>query len=229
MIESSARPHRVLLPSDAPRFEGCDVAGGTSKVEEAGARSLWDWFTVDGGRPVMALIRAGNGETSPTSTLAATRGILRTLAPSMASLSDLMTAANASLCGQARPGFGHDVAVALLSVQGSSVAWSSAGDSKAGILRRAGTLDEMGTSGPPLGILPGFGYKEADFELGVGDQIVALSRPHVGLFRGAADMVVELGTKSGGEVVQEVHRALGMAADIPPEETSVIFVRKHTA
>jgi len=205
------------------------VAGGTSRVEEGDARSLWDWFPLTGGTPVIALLRAGNGETSPVSTLSATRALLHALASQVEDLPALLTATNAALCSQARPGFAHDVAVALLSVEDGTVSWASAGDSRGGILRRAGTLDELPTSGPPLGILPGFGYKGHEFELGVGDQIVALSRPHVGLFRGAADMVVELGTKSGGEVVQAVHRALGMASDIPPEETSVIFVRKHTA
>ena len=218
---------RQLLPRNAPRIEGYDIAAGTTTEDGGRGHTVWDWIPLAGGRPAIFTYNVQGVGFPASHDLVAVRAVLRSLAVALAELPDILRSANAALshaavgtggrfveCGAALPGPGH-------------IEWSAAGRVPAGVIRRDGTFVELGSDGPPLGMMEGFRYGAQRISMGPGDVFVALTEASGGIFRGAADLVAQVHGKTAGEVVSTLHRAVRKAYGDTARETTVLLIRKH--
>lgn len=219
---------RGLLPREAPRIEGFDIAAGTILAEDGPGKTLWDHFQLrDGRRGLVSLSVLGEG-LPPAYCLAVTRSLLRELAREMEDLSGLLVRVNSALASSAVvEGVAQFVEVGIVVPSGSRVEWAGAGRCPGAMIRRNGVFQEFTSNGPPLGMLEGFLYRAQPLELGAGDAVLVLSEASQGVFRGAADLVASLQGKPVGDVVSMLQKALRKALQDTPPEASVLFIRKQ--
>lgn len=217
---------RAMLPRNAPRVPGYDIAAGTTVEERGLGSSLWDAFPLDDGRWTLAVMDVRGPGQPPALLLAMARAALRAAAPGMRDLAAILARTNGALAPVLGSGQ-QFVECALVAPGEAGVDWAAAGRLPAGVLGRAGTLESLVSHGPPLGMLDGFRYGTQQAAMGVGDALLVLSSGSTGLFRGAADLVVEVQERTAGEVVATVHRGLRAAGENGSNEVSVLFLRRH--
>lgn len=218
---------RRLLPRNAPRVTGYDVAAGTTTEDDGRGHTVWDWISLPGGRPAILAYNVQGSGLPPSHELVAVRAVMRSLAADHADVTEILPRANAAL-SQASVSNGERFVECGVAVPGPDwVEWSSAGRVAAGVIRRNGTFDELGSHGPPLGLMKGFRYGSRRILMGPGDVLVALTEASRGLFRGAADLVAQVQGRTAGEVVSTLHRAVRKAQEGRPRETTVMLIRKH--
>lgn len=223
----SRHVQRQLLPRSAPRIEGYDIAAGTT-VEDAGrGHTVWDWMHLGDGRPAIFTYNV-QGEGLPAShDLMAVRTALRALVVEFSDLRELLFRANAAL-SEAAVGGGARFTECGAAIPGpEGVEWSAAGRVPAGVIRRDGTFTELGSEGPPLGMMEAFRYGTREVSMGPGDVLIALTEAPGGMFRGAADLVAQVHGKTAGEIVSTVHRAVRKAYGDHVRETTALLIRKH--
>ncbi|MFP3947214.1 MAG: PP2C family protein-serine/threonine phosphatase [Longimicrobiales bacterium] len=226
MREGSRLLQRGLLPRNAPKVAGYDIAAGTSLEDDGDGRTAWDAIHLEGGdTALVSLLVRGDGF-PPAHFLAVARALLRQVARSGATARNLLERANEGMADAAVEGMSQSVECGLLVPTDRTVIWSGAGRTPAAVLRHDGNYMELGSHGPPLGMMGGFRYGIQRIEMQQGDVALVLSEASKGLFRGAADLVATLEGKPVREVVETIHRALRKArgGDVP--ETSVLFARK---
>jgi len=225
--EISRRIQRGLLPSEAPRIPGYDIAAGTSLVDGGAGRTVWDFFRLsDGRRGLINLSVQGDG-LPPGHYLAVARSLLRELGQYHSDLRQFLARVNAGLAASAVEGVDQFVEAGALLPSEAGVEWAGAGRCAGAVIQRNGVFQEFASHGPPLGMMDGFTYGTETVELGSGDAVLVLSVVSQGLFRGAADLVASLQGKPAGEVVSTLHRALAKAQPDGHVEVSVLFVRRQ--
>lgn len=220
---------RGMVPSVAPRLEGFDVAAGTTLEDAGRGNTTWDHVQMKDGT-VAILVLDVRAEGFPPAYVAGTaRAALRTAAASAGDVAELLRLANGALADMHVEGVDQFVECGVLIPRDGSVEWASAGRVPAGILGREGTFQQLGSHGPPLGMMDGFSYGSETVEVGAGDTALVLSGGSTGLFRGAADLVAQVHGKPAGEVVGTVHKAIRKAqeAEGTTEEISVVYLRRH--
>lgn len=218
---------RRLLPRNAPTVAGYDVAAGTTTEDDGLGHTVWDWVPLSDGRPAILAYNVQGPGLPASHDLVAVRAVIRALAADHGVLTEILPRANAAL-SQASVAEGERFVECGVVVPGpDGVEWSSAGRVPAGVIRRNGTFDELGSHGPPLGLMEGFRYGSRTLPMGPGDVLVALTDASTGLFRGAADLVAQVQGRTAGKVVSTIHRAVRKAQGDRPRETTVLLVRKH--
>lgn len=218
---------RQLLPRNAPRVEGYDVAAGTTTEDGGSGHTVWDWIHLSGEAPAILAYNVQGPGLPASHDLVSVRAVMRALAADHGEVTEILPRANAAL-SRASVVAGERFVECGVTVPGpDGVEWSSAGRVPAGVIRRDGTFDELGSHGPPLGLMEGFRYGSRHVPMGPGDILVALTEASAGMFRGAADLVAQVKGKTAGEVVETVHRAVRKAQGEEPRETTVILIRKH--
>ena len=216
-----------LLPANAPRVEGFDVAAGTTTEETGRGGSVWDWMEFGDGRTALLAFDVRQDGFPPAHHLGVARAVLRGLADANATLPQLLARANNALSAAAIAGLDQFVEVGILVMGPAGLEWASAGRVPGGIIRRDGSFEEFGAHGPPLGMMDGFKYNVQSFTMGSGDTAFVLSHASPGLFLGAADLMAQLHGKPAGEVVGTLHKAIRKAQGEQRTETSVLYARKH--
>jgi sigma-B regulation protein RsbU (phosphoserine phosphatase) len=182
--------HRVLdglEPAAAPRAEGYRIAGATARDEAVGAGSLWDAFSTDDGRTILALTDVRGAGLPPAYLIAITRALLHEVAPEEP-FDTLLRRLNAATFHNLFDGLDECVEAALVEIRDGRLRWASAGDQAAVILRRDGTIENARTHGPPLGILPHFDYQSEEIHLESGDILLASSTAPAALLKGAVEL-----------------------------------------
>ncbi len=223
----SRRIQRGLLPRQAPRIHGFDIAAGTSLVDEGRGHTIWDHFTLKDGRTGLTSLSVQGEGLPPGHYLAVARSLLRELARDHDDLEGLLPRVNSGLAVSSVEGMDQYVEAGVLLPSGAGVEWAGAGRCPGAIIRRDGVFQEFTSHGPPLGMLDGFLYGTQRMELGVGDAVILLSEASPGIFRGAADLVASLQGKPVGEVVTLLQKALRRAQPDGDPEVSVVFVRRQ--
>lgn len=222
----SRRLQRGLLPRNAPKVEGYDIAAGTSLEEDGEGRTVWDAFRLSDGRTAMVSLLVKGSGLPPSYHLGVARALLRELARGEEELTELLRRVNEGIADAALEEGEQFVECGVLVPSGGEILWTGAGRSPGAVLRRDGNFEELPSHGPPLGMMGGFRYGTYRIELGAGDVALVLSEASKGLFRGAADLVATLQGKPVGDVVSTVHRALRKAHESSVPETTVLFARK---
>ncbi len=225
--EISRLMQRGLLPSEAPRISGFDIAAGTNLDEGGAGRTVWDHFLLRDGRVGLAVLNVQGEGLPPGHYLALIRGFLRELSRDQEDLADLVARVNSGVAAALVEGMEQFVEAGVLLPSSRGVEWAGMGRCPGAILRRNGVLEEFSSHGPPLGMLEGFRYGTQRIDMGAGDAVIVLSEASPGIFRGAADLVASLQGKPVGEVVATVHRALKKAQPGDGGETSILFLRKQ--
>ncbi len=223
----SRRIQRGMVPRNAPRLEGYDIAAGTTAEEHGRGNTVWDAVQLADDRTALVVMDVRSDGLPPAHLLGMTRAALRAAAPDASGPGELLARANASLATVMADTTNQFVECALVVPGADGVDWAAAGRIPAGVLGRGGTLEMLSAHGPPLGMLEGFRYGSEVTPLGVGDALLVLSTASAGLFRGAADLVVQVQEKTAGDVVATVHRGLRRAQGETPPEVSVLYLRKH--
>ncbi|MGD2122083.1 MAG: SpoIIE family protein phosphatase [Gemmatimonadota bacterium] len=218
---------RGLLPSEAPRVSGFDIAAGTSLVDDGPGRTLWDHFQLKNGKTGLVNLTVQGRGLPPAHYLAVARSLLRELARDHDDLQGFLARVNSGLAAATFDGVDQYVEAGVLVPSEGVVEWAGAGRCAGAVIRRDGVFQEFSAHGPPLGMMEGFLYGTERMELGVGDSVIVLSDVTTGVFRGAADLVASLQGKPVGEVVSTLHKALARANPDAPGEASVLFVRRQ--
>ncbi len=225
--EMSRILQKGLLPEEAPRVSGFDIAAGTRQESDGVGRTIWDYFHLGDDRIGLVSLNV-QGEGLPAGHyLAVARSLFRELAKDHNDLQGLLARVNSGLAVAVVEGMGQYVEAGVLLPSEGGVEWAGAGRCPGAVIRRSGVFEEFSTHGPPLGMLEGFMYGTQRMELGAGDAVIVLSEAPQGIFRGAADLVASLQGKPVGEVVSTVHKALKKAQEGEAAETSVLFIRKQ--
>jgi len=225
--EVSRAMQAELLPRTAPRLEGYETAAGTTREETGRGGSVWDWITLADGRIALLTLDVRQEGFPAAHHIGVARAVLRAVAADHGSVPGLLARANDVLSATGVEGAAQFVEAGVLAVSPEGVEWASAGRVPAGIIRRAGTLEELGANGPPLGMMDGFKYTAQHVGVSTGDTAFVLSNGSQGLFKGAADLVAQLVGKPAGEVVTTLHSAIRKAQGAHRTETSVLYARRH--
>ncbi len=225
MTQESRSLRATLLPRTVPTISGYDVAGGTATHEEGLGATLWGHFKLASGTQGCFLLHANPGAIPQGFYLGLGRALIAGLAPRYTTLADLMGDVNQTLSLGAPEAAGQSLECGMFVATEEGLTWSSAGNVPAGLIGRNGTFRELGSQGPPLGVMAGFAYRSVPVEVAVGDSVVALSRASGGLFKGTADLVAGLPGKPVGEVVSTIHRAIRQAHG-DEAEVSVLYLRR---
>ncbi len=225
--EMSRILQKGLLPEEAPRVSGFDIAAGTRHEPDGVGRTIWDYFHLGDDRIGLVSLNV-QGEGLPAGHyLAVARSLFRELAKDHHDLQGLLARVNSGLAMAVVEGMDQYVEAGILLPSEGGVEWAGAGRCPGAIIRRSGVFEEFSTHGPPLGMLEGFLYGTQRIELGAGDAVIVFSEAPKGIFRGAADLVASLQGKPVGEVVSTVLKALKKAQEGEGAETSVLFIRKQ--
>ena len=218
---------QALLPRDAPRVDGYDIGAGTMIEEQGRAATVWDWLVLPDGRTALVTLDVRSDGLPPAIHLATARGVLRAVVADGGGLGQVLPRMNTAMAACGVDEDSQHVECGILVVDGRSAEWASAGRVPCGVIRRDGAFEELGSHGPPLGMMEGFQYGSECIEMSVGDTAIVLSHASAGLFRGAADLVAQIHGKPAGDVVSTLHRGIRRSQGDSPEEISVLFVRKH--
>jgi CRP-like cAMP-binding protein len=225
--EMSRLLQRGLMPEEAPRIQGFDIAAGTNLEDAGEGRTTWDFTSLKDGRVALINLNVQGEGFPPGHYLAMARSLLRELALDHGDLQGLLARVNSGLAAAVVEGMEQYVEAGILLPGEGAVEWAGAGRCPGAIIRRSGIFEEFSTHGPPLGMMDGFLYGTQTMELGAGDAVIVLSDAPQGIFRGAADLVASLQGKPVGEIVSTVHKALKKALPDATTETSVLFIRKQ--
>jgi CRP-like cAMP-binding protein len=225
--EMSRLLQRGLIPEEAPRIQGFDIAAGTNLEDEGEGRTTWDFASLKDGRTALINLNVQGQGLPPGHYLAMARSLLRELALDHRDLQGLLARVNSGLASAVVEGMEQYVEAGILLPGDGAVEWAGAGRCPGAIIRRSGVFEEFSTHGPPLGMMEGFLYGTQRMELGAGDAVIVLSEAPQGIFRGAADLVASLQGKPVGEIVSTVHKALKKAQPDATTETSVLFIRRQ--
>jgi serine phosphatase RsbU (regulator of sigma subunit) len=227
--EVSRALQRGMIPADAPRVEGFDLAAGTTLEHTGRGNTTWDHVRLRDGRIAILVMDVRADGLPPAHIAGMARAALRTAAAASDDPAELLRLANGALADMHVEGVDQFVECGVLVPEERGIVWASGGRMPAGILGRDGTFRQLGSHGPPLGMMDGFGYGTERAEMGSGDTVLVLSGGSVGLFRGAADLVAQVHGKPAGEIVATVHRAIRKAqeAEEKIEEISAVYLRKH--
>lgn len=216
---------RGILTRDAPRVTGYDIAAGTTLEPHGAGSTVWDAFDLPGGRTALLVLGVRTAGLPRAHVLGAARTALRVALDGGDDPARLLARANDALAGTHVDGVDQFVDCAVVVPDGDEIAWACAGRMEAAILGRDATLAPLGSHGPPLGMMKGFGYGTERATLGSGTRVLVLGGGTTGLFRGAADLVAEVQGKPAGEVVSTIHRAIRKSGG--GHEISVLFLRRH--
>jgi phosphoserine phosphatase RsbU/P len=169
----SRQLQRALLPRNAPNIPGYDVAAGTTSEEDGPGSSIWDWFTLPDGRPCLVTLDTPPSAFPAAHSLALVRAFLWQLPEEGKDVGGLLRRVNAAVSRTAVPGLESNVECGILVPDAESTSWLSAGTVAAGVIRREGTVEDLPSQGPPLGLMDGFRYGAMEVSLRAGDLIVA--------------------------------------------------------
>jgi CRP-like cAMP-binding protein len=211
-----------LEPKQAPRVEGFRIAGATAREEGSGGGALWDGYTTEDGRAILALLDVKGTALPPAYLIAVTRALLREVGPEEP-FESLLARLNAAIFENLFEGLDACVEAALIEASPDGVRWSCAGEQAAFIMRGDGSMEEAPSHGPPLGILPEFGYDVATLDLAPGDSLLAFSDAPEGLVKGAMELARGRAAAEPQELSRMLHSAIGRV-QARGTETDVAFI-----
>ncbi len=167
---------RDLLPRQAPRLEGWDIAGFTQPADETGG-DFYDYIPMAGGRLAVAVGDASGHGIGPALVMAATRAMIRVLMDAAPGPGKVLRAVNAHLAEDLGEGRFVTCFLGVLDA-GGSLTYASAGHGPL-LVRTGGQCAEQGATGMLMGPFAGVSFAQNTLHLGRGDLAVV---PTDGLF-----------------------------------------------
>ena len=176
-LELAMEVQKNLLPADAPKIAGLDMAGHSTYCDETGG-DYYDFLDVSGSADETAVIAVGDvvGHGIAAAMLMATaRGILRSRCAVPGSLGDFLDHLNAMLVEDTRGERFMTMLLLTITKSRQELRWASAGHGPPVIYDRASdTFLDIDGGGLPLGLIAEEEYEEyAQVGIGKGHLIVA--------------------------------------------------------
>lgn len=165
-----------LLPAAPPRCAGFDVAGRADPADQAGG-DCYDWLTLPDGRAVVTLADVTGHGVGPALLASNLHAYVQATCSSDSSLSRWLTRLNQYLAADLLDGkFATFVAV-LLDPAGGTVEILSAGHGPILLYQQKhGRVVELGSHGPPLGVLEEMEFPEPHrVEMSPGDVLALVT------------------------------------------------------
>lgn len=217
----------VRLERPLPRWDGFDIAVGTTPNSSGIELSAWETLSFSDERVGLMALAVQGDRLRPLHQLAVARAFFNEFSLAGEPAETLFARVNDSLYRDQVHALDQFVAVAMLVPQSDAVLWSSAGGIHGAILRSDGTVSEFPSDGPPLGMMAGFQHGVEEIPMVSGDVILVLSAVSRGHFRGAVHALSNLQKSPAGEVVERVQQAVRGAQGSDPDQTTVLFLRRH--
>ena len=205
-----------LLPRHVPHVPGFDMGLAVARDDDTAGRSLYDVMPFGDGGALVSLLEVKGTGLPPGHLLGLTRALLRQLADGP--VDDI-----GSLMGDLNDALGENLFAGLDECVNAALVWLApnrapvlcvAGQHTTCLIRADGTLEEIRSQGPALGILPGFGFESRRVELARDELLLLTSEIDGGLKRGvhalAADRREETVAQLTGQLQNALVRARGM-------------------
>jgi phosphoserine phosphatase len=142
-----------LIPREAPRVPGYDLAGWTRPADETGG-DCFDFMPLAGGRLGLTVADATGHGVGPALVIAETRALFRALAGQADRAAEILTRANALLCPDLTEGRFVTAFLGILDPARHLLEYASAGQGPLLWYRAAAReLDATASTGLPLGLM----------------------------------------------------------------------------
>jgi sigma-B regulation protein RsbU (phosphoserine phosphatase) len=172
-LRAAAELQSVLLPAEAPRTAGLEIAIGLRPAREISG-DLYDFFEHQDSRFVIAFGDSSGKGTAAALYGAMVTGRLRAMAPRRPRPAELMKALNDALMQRQVAGRYLTMLLTLWHAPSKTFTMSNAGGSPPMVLRE-GEVQRIQAEGVPIGLLPDREYDEVTFQAREGDILVLFS------------------------------------------------------
>jgi serine phosphatase RsbU (regulator of sigma subunit)/pSer/pThr/pTyr-binding forkhead associated (FHA) protein len=161
-------------PTSPPIVPGYELQGISFPSFEIGG-DYYDFIERRDKRLIIALGDVSGKGTSAALLMSSLHAAVHAQVASNQSLSDTLSAVNRYLADNTPPNRFVTLFYAELDPVAGSLSFINAGHNPPLIVHEAGIVEQLGASGPPLGIMPEFAYREGRTQLQPGDLLVAYS------------------------------------------------------
>ena len=171
-MELAAEIQKQLLPDDMPEIPGCTVQGWNRPARQVGG-DYFGFQELDGGRWCL-LVGDVTGKGMPASLLVSTlHSALRVLLDHIEVNPDLVARLNRHVCESSASNKFITMLLAAIDPATGRLDFINAGHNPGILLRADGSVDQLGTGGLPLGLMPMAKYETHAFDVGP-DELLCL-------------------------------------------------------
>jgi sigma-B regulation protein RsbU (phosphoserine phosphatase) len=202
-LRAAAELQSVMLPAEAPRVAGLEIAIGLRPAREISG-DLYDFFEHQDSRCVIAFGDSSGKGAAAALYGAMVSGRLRAMAPRRPHPAELMKALNDALMQRQVAGRYLTMLLVLWDAPSKTFTFSNAGGSPPMVMRE-GEVKRIQAEGVPVGLLPDREYDEVTFAAREGDVMVLFSD-------GVSDHMSPDGDEYGrGRLVEVLRRCQNVA------------------
>lgn len=174
-LDIARRIQQALLPAVTPCLRGFDLAGWSQPCAETGG-DIYDLFTIREGLLGFLLGDATGHGIGPALMISETRAAVRALAATTQDLNRILAGANDLLVQDAPDGRFVTIFAGLIDGASQTVHYSSAGQGPSFLLADEGRrIETIGSTGLPLGVLPGQKWPQVELKMNPGDILLVIS------------------------------------------------------
>lgn len=235
-LSQAAEIQRGVLPAEAPRLAGTDLAGYNAACRTVGG-DYYDFFPYPDGRVALALGDV-SGKGMPASLMMmALHARVQVLAEDPGDLGAFMMRLNKATCLKCPSNRFITFFFCILDSTRGGLSFANAGHNPPIVVRASGAAEMLEGGGPPLGILSMAPYCQQDIQLDRGDLLVLYSDGVTECLNGLEEefgeerfieVLRQNRTKPAAEIAGTVTNALlEFAAGAPPADDITLVVAKR--
>jgi serine phosphatase RsbU (regulator of sigma subunit) len=200
-LEVARSIQQSLLPTSMPRIEGYEIAAWNQPADQTGG-DYYDWQLLPDGKVVLALADVTGHGIGPALLAAVCRAYARSSFKTQNGLLAAMDELNCALAGDIGEGRFVTFVAAVCTSTSCTVELLSAGHGPLLVYKMRGDqIDQRGSQGLPLGILPSFVSAPPEIlEMHAGDLLVLATD---GFFEWANPKGEQFGVSRSGEVIRQ--------------------------
>ncbi len=174
-IELASEIQRRILPKEVPIVAGYELAGWNRPARHIGG-DYFDFLELEGGTRLGLVVGDVSGKGVPAALLVSTlHSSLRLLAERISICPELFARLNKHILDSSAPNKFITLFVAELDLERGELAYVNAGHNPGLVLRARGGIEQLGSGGLPLGLLPGASYRIERISLEPGDLLCLYS------------------------------------------------------
>jgi phosphoserine phosphatase RsbU/P len=174
-MDIARRIQQQLLPKCPPRIEGFEVAGWNRPADETGG-DYFDFFQREDGSAAISVADATGHGIGAALMAAQCRALVRASLSAGSDLTRAMSKVNDLLCEDLPTDRFVTAFVSLVSPGCDEVPYLAAGHGPSLVVRRDGQVEQLDSTGVPLGIMPGYPFAMAEpFRLQRGESLVIVT------------------------------------------------------
>jgi len=173
-MQLAAQIQQGILPRALPAIAGFEVLGWTRPARHVGG-DYWDVVPLPDGRFALLVADVSGKGVSAALLVSTLHAALRLLLARGESTGAMLFAVNQHLIDFSAANKFATLLLAALEAQSGQVAWVNAGHNPGVLLRADGSIERLGASAVPLGLLPAPRYDESRLALAHGDLLCLYS------------------------------------------------------